>query len=290
MAKSKTRTVLVLTAFLLAVLLGLSAPQASAATIPTDISTNWALVQITNLIDRGIVSGYPDGTFKPDNIVTRAEFISMINKAFGFTAMGDVTYTDVKAGDWFYNDIAAANSAGYIAGYTDGSMKPDNSITREEASTILATVLGLDISGYNVLPFSDAASIQVWSRNSVSALFTAGLIGGYPNGTFMPASPVTRAEAAVLMVNSLATWVPVTSISLERSALDLKVGNSLTIFAVVLPEKATDKMFTWDSEDPTVATVNSAGYITAIQPGTSNITVTTHSGGQTATCLVTVIP
>jgi len=202
--KSNRVSVLVLAAFLFAIVSGFGLPQAKAATVPTDIASNWAVAQITSLVNQGVVSGYPDHTFKPDNIVTRAEFISMINKTFGYTNTAKVNYYDVRTSDWYYNDIAKATAAGYIAGYPDGSMNPNDCITREEASVIVARVLAKNNSGSGYLPFNDDLTIQVWARNSVAALVQAGLISGYPDGTFRPAYPICRAEAAAMIYNSSA--------------------------------------------------------------------------------------
>ena len=304
MVKVKKLSVVILATILFTVAVGFGVPQAWGAggeeevdvsvDVPTptltDIVDNWAYAQISSLIEKGIASGYPDGTFKPDNTVTRAEFIVMINKAHGYIQTKDVSYSDVMPEDWFYNDIALAAAAGYIAGYDDGSMQPNSAITREQAAVILAKVLKLDTSGYKNLAFTDASSIGAWSRNSVSALFDEGLISGYPDGTFKPAAPITRSEAAALIDKSLAGRIAVTEVSLQKNALTLKVGFSETIFVMIRPNDAADKEVAWSSDNPEIASVNNAGYITANAVGECTVTVTSHDGGKTDTCLVTVVP
>jgi len=300
---SKTR-VTFLAAILFAVMTLIGLPQASAAggeedtevssgtasDMPTDIIDNWAYTQITDLMQRGIVSGYEDKTFKPDNNVARAEFMVMINKAFGYNLTKEISYTDVKAGDWFYNDVAIASAAGYIAGYADGSMQPNSPVTREQAAVMLAKVLALDTSGYKLLSFTDTNTIGAWSINSVSALFDAKMISGYLDGTFKPANPINRAEAAVLIGKAVANRVPLTSVTLQFPAITLQVGKSQTLFVTVKPDDASDKEVGWVSDDPAVATVSNAGYITAVAPGECTITVTSRDGGKTSACAVTVIP
>jgi Bacterial Ig-like domain (group 2)/S-layer homology domain len=258
--------------------------------ILTDISGNWAYAQISSLIEKGIAAGYPDGTFKPDNTVTRAEFMVMVNKAYGYIQTKDVSYSDVMPGDWFYNDIALAAAAGYIAGYDDGTMQPNSAITREQSAVILAKVLKLDTSTLKKLAFTDANSIGAWSLNSVSAMVDGGMISGYPDGTFKPAAPITRAEAAALIDKSLAGRIAVAEVSLQKNTLILKVGNSETIFVMIRPNEASDKEVAWSSDNPEVASVNSAGYITGNAVGECTVTVTSHDGGKTDTCLVTVVP
>lgn len=304
MEKTSKTWVMVLAAILFAVMTFAGLPQASAAggeedtevssgtatNIPTDIVGNWAYTQITDLMEKGIVAGYEDKTFKPDNNVARAEFMVMINKAFGYSQAKEIGYTDVKAGDWFYNDVAIASAAGYIAGYDDGSMQPNNPVTREQAAVILAKVLALDTSAYKLLPFTDTDTIGAWSLNSVSALFDAKMISGYLDGTFKPTNPINRAEAAVLIGKALADRIPLTSVTLQFPAITLQVGKSRTIFVTVKPDDASDKEVSWVSDDPAIATVTAAGYITAVAPGKCTVTVTSRDGGKTSSCVVTVIP
>lgn len=186
-------------AFLVTMLAGAVAP-VSAATTLTDVNGHWAQSQIDALVGQGVVSGYPDGTFKPDNTITRAEFISMVNRTFAFKDTTAISFTDVKPGDWYAPAIAVAKNAGYISGYTDGSMKPTNLITRQEVAVIMAKVLKLDTSNAEaVSTFKDAASIPVWSRNAIAAMVKAGYLSGYPDGTFKALDATTRAMAAVIL-------------------------------------------------------------------------------------------
>ncbi|MEQ8236930.1 MAG: S-layer homology domain-containing protein [Syntrophomonadaceae bacterium] len=304
MEKTSKPRLMVLTAILFAVMTFVGLPQASAAggeedtevasgtatNIPTDIVNSWAYNQITDLMEKGIVAGYEDKTFKPDNNVARAEFMVMINKAFGYNQAMEISYTDVKAGDWFYNDVAIASAAGYIAGYDDGTMQPNAPVTREQAAVMLAKVLALDTTGYKLLPFTDTNTIGAWSLHSVSALFDAKMISGYLDGTFKPANPINRAEAAVLISKAVADRVPLASVTLQFPAITLQVGKSQTIFVTVKPDNASDKEVRWVSDDSAVATVTNAGYITAVAPGECTVSVTSRDGGKTSACVVTVIP
>ena len=81
---------------------------------------------------RRLHRGLPDGTFKPDNSITRAEFVTLVNKAFNMTAKAEIDFTDVPAGAWYYGEVAKAKAAGYIGGYPDNTMRPDNPISRQE--------------------------------------------------------------------------------------------------------------------------------------------------------------
>ena len=106
-----------------------------------DIENHWAVRQISDWLNKDLVGGYTDGTFKPDNSITRAEFIALVNRAFGFTETVPVAFSDVRESDWYALEVAKASAIGYIAGYPDGSFKPNNSISRQEAAAILAKCL-----------------------------------------------------------------------------------------------------------------------------------------------------
>ena len=98
MFKSKKLSVAVLAVFFLSIFAGFGVQPAAAATYPTDIAGNWAGAQINSLINQGVVTGYADGTFKPNNSISRAEFVVMINRAFKFNTPASIFYSDVRAG------------------------------------------------------------------------------------------------------------------------------------------------------------------------------------------------
>ena len=109
-----------------------------------DIGKHWAKEDIVYLMEKGVMEGYNDGTFKPDKDITRAEFLKMVNNVFGFTEELDIEFSDVRKDSWFYEDIRKAVASGYIEGYEDGTMRPNRPITREEASKIIAIASKLD--------------------------------------------------------------------------------------------------------------------------------------------------
>ena len=134
--------------------------QAQAAAPAPDIDGHWAELQIEYMMSKDIVGGYPDGTFKPGNTITRAEFMKIVNHAGGFTAAGAKTFTDVSAADWYAPEVAKAAAAGYISGYPDGSMRPNANSSRQEAAMMIAKVSQLDGSAAaDLSKFSDAAEI-----------------------------------------------------------------------------------------------------------------------------------
>src|SRR5665647_1813849 len=95
---------------------------AFGAVTTSDYESHWASEEIQSAVDLGIVKGYPDGTFKPDNAITRSEFFSLVNNAFDFTVASEDTFTDVLTNAWYAPVIAKAKAAGYITGYPDGGI------------------------------------------------------------------------------------------------------------------------------------------------------------------------
>lgn len=171
------------------------APAQAFAAPATDISGHWAEKVITQWQEKGLISGYEDGTFKPDNSVTRAEFVIMLNKALGFTQKGNVTFSDVSANAWYYDAVAIAVEAGYCAGYEDGTFKPNATITRAEAAVMIAKAKELTANTEAADKFTDASRIPAWARGSVGAVSAAGFMTGRTDGTFDATNTITRAEA-----------------------------------------------------------------------------------------------
>ena len=169
----------------------------------TNNYNHWAKEEIQYLIGKGIVSGYSDGEFKPDQTITRAEFIKIINGVFGYSKMAKDKFQDVNEKDWFYEEIGKAVEAGYIGGYGDNTMKPNSPITRQEASKIMGIVLDLDeTKSKSAKDFIDGPQIDDWAKGYVSILKDKGYISGYLDKTFKPANSIKRAEAVKIIKNA----------------------------------------------------------------------------------------
>ncbi len=171
----------------------------------TDISNHWAADTIAKWVNAGLSKGYPDGTFRPNNSITRAEFITLVNKAFNMTAKAEIDFTDVPADAWYYEEVAKAKASGYIEGYPDNTMRPDNPISRQEVAVVLLNIEGLIADIGAAAKFKDADLIPAWSRGAVGAVAAVGYMGGYPDGTFQPVNNITRAEAVVTLENVLSS-------------------------------------------------------------------------------------
>lgn len=168
----------------------------------TDITTSWAEAAICHLYSEGVVQGYSEKTFLPNNDVTRAEFLKMVLEYKGYVvySVQSAAFTDTNSGDWYYQYVSFAHSKGFVSGYSDGSFHPNDPITRAEAVTLVMKEAG--ISAYDTSnifhTFTDVHSTD-WFAVSVAAGVDKSIIQGYGDGTFRPDDNITRAEAAVVV-------------------------------------------------------------------------------------------
>lgn len=158
-----------------------------------DIKGHWAESVIKDFVNKGHIDGYGDDTFRPDNKITRAEFIKIINRAFGFTKKGTEDFKDVSQNDWFYDEVLKAVEQGYIDGDGNGSFRPNDYISREEACKIVGVIL--KVNGYGDTQFKDDAEISDWASKYVKGLVDMGIIQGFGDDTFRPKANTTRAES-----------------------------------------------------------------------------------------------
>lgn len=159
------------------------------------ISGHWAETQIKEWANIGYISGYPDGTFLPDNSITRAEFLTLVNKIFKFENKTNINFIDVRPDYWAYSEIQKGISAGYVSGDKNGTLRPDDFITRQEAAVIINKLLDNTEITDNKPNFKDAYDIDEWAKNSVDIVYEYGILSGFPNGTYRPKKYMTRAEA-----------------------------------------------------------------------------------------------
>ncbi|QAT41889.1 S-layer homology domain-containing protein [Aminipila luticellarii] len=190
----------------LAVLLAIpfiSVPMESHAASFGDIRGHWAESYINKAVSSGFVKGYPDGTFRPDNAVTRAEFTSMVNKALGNTGSVNVTFYDVPRNEWFYNDVAKGMSASFVGGYDDSTFRPNNAVTREEAAAMISRFVPTYGTSGNISSFKDKGSISSWASDAVARVNGKGYMGVYDDGKYHPQDSLTRAMTAKILCGIL---------------------------------------------------------------------------------------
>lgn len=174
-----------------------------------DISSDyWASEFIQELADRGIISGFPDGSFRPNDPVTRAQFAAMVRQAFRRSATrGAVPFADVPANYWAAEAIREAYTTGFLSGYPNNIFRPDENIPRAQVLVSLANGLGY-ASGNSIdqtlLAYADASAIPDWARPSVAAATDRQIVVNYPNvSTLAPNRAATRAEVAAFIYQAL---------------------------------------------------------------------------------------
>lgn len=168
-------------------------------------SFGWARSYITYLTDNGILAGFEDGTFRPDERVTREQFVKMITFAFNIERTNEKTiaFSDVAADDWCFEPVAAAYENGIITGIDETRFGVGASITREDAAVILERTSkarnGGDLPVMTAYRFADDGAISDYAKNSVYSMYHAGIINGKGGDVFAPSDYLTRAEAAKLI-------------------------------------------------------------------------------------------
>jgi hypothetical protein len=166
----------------------------------------WCATYVIWASDNNIVTGYPDNTFRPENTMTRAEFVQVLYNLRGKPAVAaPASFSDVASGDWYFNAVSWAVSTGVASGVGDNKFDPNGSVTREQAVTFLYKFAqqsgeNEDYSG-TALTFGDEDAISPWATVPVQWSSANGVVGGYPDGTFGPQNTATRAEVVTILYN-----------------------------------------------------------------------------------------
>ncbi|MBN8202539.1 S-layer homology domain-containing protein (plasmid) [Cytobacillus firmus] len=166
-----------------------------------------ALKQIDYLVSKGVISGFEDGTFKPNQVVTRGQFAAFVARALDLKA-SNITFKDVKSGNSLYTEINKAATAGIIKGYKDGTFRPDLPVSRSDIAVMLDRALQLkgNYTKTVSLPYSDAGSIGGYAIESVKRMAAYGIMGSAENSNkFQPATSGTRVGTVVSIYNMLQT-------------------------------------------------------------------------------------
>ena len=195
------------------------APAVAQTTVSfSDVSSNyWARDFIVELARRDVIAGFPDGTFRPNDPVTRAQFAAMVRKAFNKANIRNpVNFSDVASNYWAYNAIREAYAMGFLSGYPGNVFRPGQNIPREQVLVSLAN--GLNYSTSNVASslqlYNDASSISNYARNSIAAATEKSIVVNYPTvSSLNPTRNATRAEVAAFIYQALVSAGQVAAIN-----------------------------------------------------------------------------
>ncbi|AFZ59976.1 S-layer homology domain-containing protein [Anabaena cylindrica FACHB-243] len=180
--------------------------QVGISTSFTDLDGHWAAAFVQALVNKGFISGFPDGTFQPSTPITRAQYAALITKTFKLPASNQLNrFKDVKTDFWAAAVIASASEQGFLSGFPDGSFRSGQNLTKVQA--IVSIVNGLKFSGGNpngLTVYSDRAQIPSYAINAVTMATQKLLVVNYPQPELLePLREITRAEVAALIYQAL---------------------------------------------------------------------------------------
>lgn len=188
--------------FAFVLLLSLPLEKADAAKTFKDVSNNSPNARIVyEAVEAGIISGYPDGTFRPSNNVTRAQAAIMLTNALGLdkTKESSIDYKDVKKGSFAYEEIAAVTNASIMKG-SNKNFNPNQPLTRGQMAIILTNAF--DLEGNNKVSFKDVAKTND-IYYAIDALYTNKITKGYEDNTFRPATNTSRMHFVLFLHHAL---------------------------------------------------------------------------------------
>ncbi|MGG1845496.1 S-layer homology domain-containing protein [Brevibacillus agri] len=178
----------------------------STVSVPMDSVNHWARNDILLMNQLGLLKGYPDGTIKPERTITRAEYAALLERVLKMTSsapqpVDTAVFMDVKPSDWFFGPVSSLVVRKNINPviYSEGFFFPNEAIPREEIANW--TAIDVPETSLQQVMFKDENAIKY--PTDVKKVAAAGLLKGFPDGTFRPSGNTTRAEAATIIVRFL---------------------------------------------------------------------------------------
>ncbi|MEA5512762.1 S-layer homology domain-containing protein [Nodularia sp. UHCC 0506] len=207
--QSKTAALMTVSFTIGAIAPFINASQSLAQTTFSDVSSNyWAAQFIQQLSQRGVIAGFPDGRFRPEEPVTRAQFAAMINNAFSKAPERQaINFVDVSSNFWASNAIRQAYTIGFLSGYPGNRFEPNQNIPRQQVLVALANGLNYSPTANTqttLQTFSDSFNIADWARSPIAAATERRIVVNYPNVQFLnPTATATRAQVAAFIYQAL---------------------------------------------------------------------------------------
>lgn len=206
----------------LAVLFGVSLTLTQTAK-----AASWMDPYLNQMKEWGVMKGDANGNLHGERAITRAEFVVMLNRAFGYQEMGANPFTDVPDDAWYADDIRISYKAGCLQGTSATTASPNAPVTREQAVALVGRSLRLKNTPGSTQDYRDENRISTWGRGVIRQATDMGIINGYPDGTFRPQAPISRGQAATVLSNAIGTLI-------NRSG-DQKVGNVYGNLTITVP-------------------------------------------------------
>ena len=165
-----------------------------------DVEGHWAESIILKWMDAGKIKGYEDGSFKPNNNMTRAEFVTLLSSVEkrGVVEYPEFPYTDVSESDWYYEAVKKLQALQVLA--PSEKFNPQSLITRQDVMTMVGRAFGyISMSDEAIKKFGDFEEISDYAKEYVSALVEAECVSGYEDNTIRPKNNITRAECVKIL-------------------------------------------------------------------------------------------
>ncbi|MFB9325576.1 carbohydrate binding domain-containing protein [Paenibacillus aurantiacus] len=181
----------------------------AAAGFPDLSGGHWAKSAAERLQAMGIMTGDAQGRFQPNRPMTRAEFIAMLDRAFGFSGQAEKSFADVPAEAWYYRAVMSASGSGIVQGGDGDRFAPNASVTREDAAVMLERAFQLSTgqeSDTGLLSFRDGGDVAGYAKKALTYLVESKVMKG-AGGQLLPKQPITRAEAASLLAGMTAVLI-----------------------------------------------------------------------------------
>lgn len=182
-------------------------PQQTAGTFRDVPSGHWAFASVEQAAARGLVTGFSDGTFRPDEPVTRAQFVLMLWRMAGKPeAKEKAAFTDTAGGGWYETALNWAYENGFVNGISETTFGPNANITRQQAVAILFRYAGSEtggeamVSGVYESSFTDSGKIADWAKDAMWWAVYYSLVSGVGNGKIAPEANASRAQIAAILL------------------------------------------------------------------------------------------
>lgn len=243
----------------------------------SDMPNNWSTQALEKAVENGLLTG-ANGMIMPNENLTRGQMATVINRSFGAYKEGSLEdFTDVSPDKWYYSEMAKAVNMKTFKG-NNGKLNPSNTITREEAFTVMARALKIEPIMEEPTGFLDLDQISTWAKGEIYAMIQAGYIEG-SNNMVNPKGLITRAEFAKLMDNIIKTYISKDGeyTSLEKGNVmintkDVVLKNLVVEGDLIIGEGLADGNVTLLNVDVLGRMVVRGGGVDSIQiTGTSNI-------------------
>jgi len=179
-------------------------PDAGTSVVFSDLNGHWAEKSAKALVEKGIVNGYEDGTFRADSYITRAELTKIIVEALEIKASANISYTDVSSQSWYAPFVARAAASGVVKGFEDGSFAPEKFVSRQDAVLMIYRAMMHHATlptGYKF--FKDEKNIADYASDATRCLGDIGVINGTDDNSFLPLNNITRGEMAAVVCRAM---------------------------------------------------------------------------------------